>query len=82
MSGGTLRRTPLIKNEKAADAMDNPWDDGELASPRRGEPKRIGQLYLFSNPLSFFFPVEKHIHILGVVRIVETFSLRIASSFK
>lgn len=38
-SGGTVHRTPLIKNESAVSAMDSPGDDGGLASPRRGEAK-------------------------------------------
>lgn len=70
LSGGTLRRSPLLENEKAVDAMDNPWDDGELASPRRGEPTRIGELYSFFKPLIISPPVETHIYVLGVVRIV------------
>lgn len=47
LSSGTVRGTPLIKNENAVDAMDSPRDDGGLASPRRGEAKRIGELYPF-----------------------------------
>lgn len=47
LSGGTVHGTPLIKNENAVDAMDSPRDDGGLASPRRGEAKRIGELYPF-----------------------------------
>lgn len=51
LSGGLVHRTLLIKNERAASAMVSPWDDGELASPRRGEANRIGELY----PSKFFF---------------------------
>lgn len=47
LSGGTVHGTPLIKNENAVDAMDSPRDDGGLASPRRGEAKRIGEPYPF-----------------------------------
>lgn len=74
LSGGTVHRTPLIKNESAVNAMDSPWDDGGLASPRRGEAKRIGELYPFKiYSFFFFFPVKKHTHNLGVVRIDSKF---------
>lgn len=61
--------------------MDSPWDDGELASPRRGEAKRIGELHPFKIYSFFFFHSEKHIHNLGVVRIDSNFSLLIAAFF-
>lgn len=67
-----VHRTPLIKNESAVSAMDSPWDDGGLASPRRGEAKRIGELFLFKI-YSFFFFCEKLIHNLGVVLIDSNF---------
>lgn len=59
LSGGTLPRTPLIKNERAVDATDNPWDDGELASPRRGEARRIGELCSFKIYSFYPPPCEK-----------------------
>lgn len=45
LSVGMAHPTPLIKNERAASALVSPWDDSELASPRRGEANRIGDLY-------------------------------------
>lgn len=45
LSTGMVHPTPLIKNERAASAMVSPWDDGEPASPRRGEANGIGDLY-------------------------------------
>lgn len=53
--------------------MDSPWDDGELASPRRGEAKRIGALSPVKIYYFFFFSPEKHSHNLGVVRIDSIF---------
>lgn len=77
---GRFTELPLIKNERAVGAMDSPWDDGELASPRRGEAKRIGALHSF-RIYSFFSSCEKHIHKLGVVRIDSIFSQLIAAFF-
>lgn len=57
LSGGMVLRTLLIKNERAVSAMVSPWDDGELASPRRGEANRIGELYP-SKFFSFLPPVK------------------------
>lgn len=73
LSGGLVHRTLLIKNERAASAMVSPWDDGELASPRRGEARRGEsnrralsiKVFFFS----FFAPCEICFHNLGVARV-------------
>lgn len=65
---GWFHRSPLIKNERASSATVSPWDDGGLASPRRGEVNRIGELYP-SKIYSLFSPCEIRIRNLGVVGV-------------
>lgn len=82
LSAGMVNRTLLIKNERAASAMVSPWDDGELASPRRGEANRIGELYpskfFFFYLFIFFAPCEICFHNPGVVRVDFNIPLSIA----
>lgn len=66
---GRFTELRLLKNERIVNAMDSPWDDGELASPRRGEAKPIGEHY----PFKVFFFREKRVHDLGVVHYVFKF---------
>ena len=76
---GRFTELPLLKMRVQSMQWIALWDDGGLASPRRGEAKRIGELYPFK--IYSFFPLfcEKHIHNLGVVRIDSHFSLLIAA---
>lgn len=55
LSGGAVHRTPLIKAEQSEQWMAL-WDDDGLASPRRGEAKRIGELCLNNIFLLPFYP--------------------------
>lgn len=72
---GRFTELPLLKMRVQSMRWRALRDDGELASPRRGEAKRIGELHPFKIYSYFFFSllVESISIILGVVRIDSKF---------